>query len=558
MSSTIRPRRGTRLSLSLFLAAALAAGSASVGWWLAQSPATIPARDAAAAPAEGMVQPGQAPPVAEALAGDGTHRGGGAAMSALARTLALPAAAPLAVALPPAGLLLGLLAWRRRQRTLVEAQLSELLRHDCLTGLPDREALQERLDEALACARREGVVVGVLAVELDGFGALAHSLGPAEAEALLRLAAERLCGAVRQEDILARSDAQEFALVLPGLPEAGGALRVAERLAARMQEPYLLGGRILHCGASIGLAIGPEDGAEAATLLRRAGIALWQARSEGGGDVRCYRAGLEDSLLARRRTERELKAAIARGALALHYQPLHDLPGRELVGFEALVRWPHPERGMIPPAEFIPLAEETGLIIPLGAWVLRTACRDAACWPGRLRLAVNLSPAQFRQGDLVATVRAALAESGLSPHRLELEITEGMLLHDTEAVIRQIEALRALGVRIAMDDFGSGYSSLGTLWRFPFDKLKIDRCFVRHLGDDSRAAAFIETIVSLGRALRVTVTAEGVETDAQLRALVRAGCDQVQGYLLGRPAPAEALLLARPGEQAAALQATTE
>jgi EAL domain-containing protein (putative c-di-GMP-specific phosphodiesterase class I) len=294
-------------------------------------------------------------------------------------------------------------------------------------------------------------------------------------------------------------------------------------------------------GATIGLAVGPRDGADPDLLLRRADMALGRAKQDARGLWRGYQPGMEDALQSRRKLEAELRAAIEAGALALHYQPLHALPGRERVGFEALLRWPHPERGLVSPGEFIPLAEATGLIVPLGAWTLRTACRDAAAWPAPLRLAVNLSPAQFRQGDILGTVRDALAESGLPPARLELEITEGLLLHNTEGVLRQLAALRALGVGIVMDDFGTGYSSLGHLWRFPFDKLKIDRSFVRDLPRDAKATAIVQTIIGLGRALHIPVTAEGVETEAQMRALAEAGCDQVQGFLLGRPAPPEAL-----------------
>ena len=297
-------------------------------------------------------------------------------------------------------------------------------------------------------------------------------------------------------------------------------------------------------GIVLGSGLGPAD------------TALGRAKLESRGGWRGYDPGMDAVLQARRRTERDLRAAIEAGGLAVHYQPLHALPGRERLGYEALVRWPHPERGLVSPGEFIPLAEETGLIVPLGAWVLRTACRDAAAWHRPLRLAVNLSPAQFRQDDIVATIREALAESGLAPERLELEITEGLLLQNTDAVLRRLEALRALGVRIVLDDFGTGYSSLAYLWRFPFDKLKIDRSFVRDLESDARAVAIVETIIGLSRVLRIPVTAEGVETEAQMRALAAIGCDQVQGFLLGRPVPPEAL--AQHEEEALALLPAAE
>lgn len=451
-------------------------------------------------------------------------------------------AAGLTVALLPLGLLAGLLAWRHsRLRSAAEERLRYLTQHDALTGLPNRARAQALLDEALAAASRQGTTVAVLLVDLDRFREVNGGFGQTGGDAVLRQAAERLRAAVRRHDHVARLAADEFVVLQTGLHGASGAIRLAERLSACLREPFSIAGQPVPGGASIGIALGPRDGIDAAALLRRADTALGRAKQEARGSWRSYEPGMDAALQARRRTERELRTAIETGTLAVHYQSLHALPGRERIGYEALVRWPHPEHGLVSPADFIPLAEETGLIVPLGAWVLRTACRDAARWPGTLQLSVNLSPAQFRQQDIVATVRDALQASGLAPERLELEITEGLLLNNTEAVVCQLEALRALGVRIVMDDFGTGYSSLAYLWRFPFDKLKIDRSFVRDLETDARAAAIVETIIGLCRVLRIPVTAEGVETEAQMRALAGIGCDQVQGYLLGRPAPPAAL-----------------
>lgn len=467
---------------------------------------------------------------------DQTERG------SLYRGALLLGAAGLAGALLPVALAVALLGRRdSRRRREAEARLHHLEAHDPLTGLPNRQQLNARLGDALAAARRQGTQAAVLLTNLDGFRAVNEGFGQAVGDALLRQTAARMLATVRRDDIVGRLGADEFVIVQTGPAGRQGAERLAARLCAQLRTPCAIDGEVVPGGASIGIAVFPQDGGDPATLLRNADTALGRAKRDARGSWRSFEPTMDAALQARRRTERELRTAIEAGALMLHYQSLHALPGRERQGFEALVRWPHPSRGLISPAEFIPLAEETGLIMPLGAWVLRTACRDAAGWAAPLRLAVNLSPAQFRQGDIVATVRDALARSGLASERLELEITEGLLLHNTESVLRQLAALRALGVRIALDDFGTGYSSLGYLWRFPFDKLKIDRSFVRGLDSDDRAVAIVETIIALCRVLHIQVTAEGVETEAQLRALAAIGCDQVQGFLLGRPAPQEAL-----------------
>ncbi len=521
--------------------------------WLVVPPAG-PAGDASAARiAEARVAlPGEAGPLGGAtLAIDQTERWG------LYRIALLVGAVGLTAVLLPGALAVAVIAWRHsRGRTEAEERLRYLSAHDALTGLPNRQHLQTRLSEALADTQRHGGMLAVLMIDLDRFREVNEGYGQAAGDAMLREAAERLLRTLRRDDIVARLGADEFVVVQTGLQSVAGALRLAERLSERLRQPYDLDGHEVPGGATIGMALAPRDGTDAAQLLRNAGTALTRAKQDARGGYRGYEPAMDAAQQARRRTERELRAAIEAGGLAVHYQSLHALPGRERLGYEALVRWPHPERGLVSPAEFIPLAEETGLIVPLGTWVLRTACRDAAAWQEPLRLAVNLSPAQFRQDDIVATVRDALAESGLAPERLELEITEGLLLQNTDAVLRRLVALRALGVRIVLDDFGTGYSSLAYLWRFPIDKLKIDRSFVRDLDGDARAAAIVETIIGLSRVLRIPVTAEGVETEAQIRTLAEIGCDQVQGYLLSRPAPAE--VVARQGAGTLALLPAAE
>ena len=289
-------------------------------------------------------------------------------------------------------------------------------------------------------------------------------------------------------------------------------------------------------------------GIGAAALLSQASLALQRARADGQGTARFFEAGMDAALIARHALEGALRQAAAAEEFLLHYQPVFEVRSRRLLGFEALLRWSHPDRGPVSPAEFVPLLEATGLILPVGAWVLRTACREAACWPDPIGIAVNLSPVQFRRGEVLQAVRAALEESGLPPRRLTLEITEGLLLEHTEAVLETLEQLHALGVCIALDDFGSGYSSLAYLWRFRFDTLKIDRAFVKEVRRDGKAAAIIESIIGLGHSLDLRITAEGVETEEQLAALSGVGCDEAQGFLLGRPMPAEqANLLAEGG-----------
>jgi len=350
----------------------------------------------------------------------------------------------------------------------------------------------------------------------------------------LKVFASRLSAAIRAEDMVARFGGDEFVVLQVGLSQPGGAAHLADRLKGILDEPYDMGGLPVRCGASIGVAIAPTDAREWEALLSCADAALYKAKAEGRNTVCFFEAGMDAAIRERRIVEVELRRALDTGAFNLAYQPLYSFRDRSLLGFEALLRWPE-GWDQKSPAAFIPVAEESGLIVPIGAWVLETACKTAASWTKPLRVSVNLSPVQFRYGDIVATVQKALTASGLDPARLELEVTESLWIQNTDAVLDQLARLRSIGVSIALDDFGTGYSSLSYLWKFPFDTVKIDRSFVMEMELDPKAGAIINTIVALGRTLGLVVTAEGVETPTQAQALAEAGCDQAQGYWFGRP-----------------------
>jgi diguanylate cyclase (GGDEF)-like protein len=423
------------------------------------------------------------------------------------------------------------------ERKRAEARLTFMAQHDSLTGLPNRNLLRQRMDDILLHARRSSDKAAVLILGLDNFKAVNDTLGHGIGDKLLRAVAKRLRSILREEDTLARLNSDEFAVVQSGLVRPEDAVLLARRLLEAIGEPYLLGGHSVVVGASIGIAMAPGDGDESEKILKHADMALSRAKNDSRGTFSFFEAGMDARAQARRKIEADLREAIENDVLRPHYQPVIDLSTGRITGFEALVRWPHPERGMISPAEFIPVAEETGLINGLGGLMLRRACMDAALWPEDGRVAVNLSPAQFRTGNLLSIVIDALKQSGLPARRLELEITETLLLEKSGHVLATLHALRALGVRISMDDFGTGYSSLSYSRSFPFDKIKIDQSFVRDLAANRDAQAIVRSIISLGIGLGVTITAEGVETEAELGCLRAEGCHEGQGFLFSRPRP---------------------
>ncbi|MBI0538389.1 EAL domain-containing protein [Roseomonas sp. KE2513] len=430
---------------------------------------------------------------------------------------------------------------------------SYLAAHDLLTGLPNRGLFTDRLRQALALARRDAEPLAVLCLDLDRFKEVNDTLGHAAGDRLLQEVAKRLSAVVRESDTLARLGGDEFAIIQPKArqPEAADAL--ARRLIAALEAPVDLGGDWASVGVSIGIAMVDQSGsADLTQLMRDADLALYQAKEGGRGGYRFFSPEMNRKLLERRALEADLRVALARGDFRLAYQPQVNLESGAVMGAEALLRWERPGVGNMPPDRFISVAEETGLIGPIGTWALQEACREAMTWPDHLTIAVNVSPVQFRQAGLFEAVVSALESSGLAPERLEVEITEGVLLNDTDETLATLRRLRSLGVKIAMDDFGTGYSSLGYLQKFPFDKVKIDRSFVRHLGDDRSAEAIVRAVVGMSHALGVHTIAEGVETAIQADMLRQKGCEEVQGYMYGKPMPAEAFteMLVRSAETA--------
>jgi diguanylate cyclase (GGDEF)-like protein/PAS domain S-box-containing protein len=423
------------------------------------------------------------------------------------------------------------------ERKRAEARLAFMAQHDGLTGLPNRNLLRQNMDEILQHTRRSSDKAAVLVLGLDNFKAVNDTLGHGIGDKLLRAVAKRLRSTLREVDTLARLNSDEFAIVQSGLTRPEDAVLLARRLLEAIGDPYLFDGHSIVIGASIGIAMAPGDGDESEKLLKNADMALSRAKNDSRGTFSFFEAGMDARAQSRRKIESDLRDAIQNDVLRPHYQPLIDLSTGHITGFEALVRWPDPERGMISPAEFIPVAEETGLINGLGGLMLRRACTDAALWPEEVRVAVNLSPLQFRTGNLLSIVMDALKQSGLPARRLELEITETLLLEKSSQVLATLHALRALGVRISMDDFGTGYSSLSYLRSFPFDKIKIDQSFVRDLAANRDAQAIVRSIISLGIGLGVTITAEGVETEAELSWLRAEGCHEGQGFLFSKARP---------------------
>ena len=431
------------------------------------------------------------------------------------------------------------------ERRQAEARIAYMAHHDGLTDLPNRELFQERLKQALAGGRPGNDRVAALCVDLDLFKNVNDSFGHPIGDRLLRSVADRLRSQVLGNNLVARLGGDEFAVILTNVVSPNEASDYATRLIKTLSDAYEIDGIEVVIGASIGIALSPGDGETSEELMRNADMALYRAKSDGGGVHRFFEREMDRQAQKRRDMELDLRRAFANGEFELHYQPLVDIAADRISGFESLLRWRHPQRGMISPADFIPVAEDIGLIVALGEWVLREACTEAAKWPADVKVAVNLSPVQFRSRNLVQVVISALAHSGLSPRRLELEITESLFLAETEANLAILHQLRELGVSISMDDFGTGYSSLSYLRSFPFDKIKIDRSFVKDLAQRSDCVAIVRAISGLGRSLNITTTAEGVETVDQLDWLRAEGCNEVQGFLFSAAKPAaevEALL----------------
>ena len=421
--------------------------------------------------------------------------------------------------------------------------------YDALTGLPNRALLQGRLTRAMSRADRGQTLLAVMFLDLDQFKEINDSLGHAVGDAVLKEIALRLESSLRATDTVARLGGDEFTILLEDVRSTEEISRIADKLLRAISERADVAGHELHLSTSIGVTVYPRDGHDADTLLRNADLAMYHAKQEGRNNVQFFSRDMSERTEKRVDMLGRLRGAIARGELQLHYQPQVDVRSGGIIGVEALLRWNDPERGQVPPMSFIPLAEDTGLIVEIGEWVLREACGQAKAWLdaglGPLTVAVNLSPRQFRQKNLVSMVAAILAETGLPPHLLELEITESTVMHRTEEAAAGLRALHELGVQISLDDFGTGYSSLAYLHRFPVHSLKVDQSFVRDIKSDRDDAAIVSTVISLARQLNLKALAEGVETEAQLAFLRVRGCDSFQGYLFCRPQAAadiEALL----------------
>jgi diguanylate cyclase (GGDEF)-like protein/PAS domain S-box-containing protein len=421
------------------------------------------------------------------------------------------------------------------ERKHSEQRIEHMAHHDALTQLPNRSAFNDCMVSTIGLASISGESFALLSMDLDRFKSVNDVFGHDVGDALLREVVRRLEAAC-QGAYLARLGGDEFAVITPTGTKPAAAEAFAERVLAALDSDIDINGHSLRIGVTIGIGIYPQDGADAATLVANTDAALFRAKSELRGTIRFFEMSMDKQLRERRALQQDLHSAISRSELDLHYQPQAHIDG-EITGFEALARWHHPRHGLVPPSTFVPLAEESGLIVPLGEWILRTACREAASWPRPLRIGINLSPVQFRHGDLPRLVHEILLETGLAPSRLELEITEGVLIDNFTRAVAVLRRLKGLGVRIAMDDFGTGYSSLSYLQSFPFDKMKIDQAFIANLGHSHQAATIIRAVIALGRGLNLPVVAEGVETDEQLRFLAAEGCSEFQGYLVGRPKP---------------------
>ncbi len=426
------------------------------------------------------------------------------------------------------------------ERRQAEAKIHFMARHDALTNLPNRLEFREELEKSLN-SLQPGDSLGVMCLDLDRFKQVNDTLGHPGGDRLLQAVAVRLRDCLREGDVVSRFGGDEFAILQRNADQPNGATALATRVIEALEQPFDIDGNQANIGVSVGISIAPTDGMNVDRLIRNGDLALYRAKAEGRGTFRFFEPAMDARMQARHKLELDLRRGITNMEFELYYQPVITLDTQKISGFEALLRWHHPERGLVTPSEFISLAEEVGLIVPLGEWVLREACREAAKWPDNLHVAVNLSPAQFKSRNIEQLVFSALAHSGLSPRRLELEITESVLLADEQKTLATLHKLREFGVSIAMDDFGTGYSSLGYLRSFPFDKIKIDKSFISDLLTRKDCLAIVRAVSGLGTSLGISITAEGVETEAQLDRLKSEGCTEAQGYLFSPPRPASEL-----------------
>ena len=424
-------------------------------------------------------------------------------------------------------------------RRQTELRMAHMAYHDGLTDLPNRSAFLQALAQMIEACAGTDEEFAVLSVDLDGLKEVNDVFGHAVGDKLLIEVARRIQTTARG-GVVARLSGDEFGLIIDGKQPAAG-LALAEQLVVTLANEFVIEGKSVRTGVTTGISVFPHNGSDAASLLANAGAALFRAKAKSRGSISVYEPEMDQQIRDRRVLHQDLSLAIKNGELSLYYQPQaisrQTVADSEVVGFEALARWLHRVRGFVPPSDFIPLAEESGLIVEMGEWILRQACREAASWPTPLQIAVNLSPAQFMHGDVVGLVHSILLETGLAPDRLELEITEGVLIEDFDRGLALLRRLKSLGVRVSMDDFGSGYSSLSYLQAFPFDKIKIDRAFVMNLGRNPQSASIVRAVIGLGHGLGMSIVAEGVETQEQLGFLADEGCDAVQGYFIGKPAP---------------------
>ena len=424
------------------------------------------------------------------------------------------------------------------ERQSAQARIVHMARHDALTDLPNRVLLRERLDHELKRVKR-GECLAMLCLDLDHFKSVNDTLGHPIGDELLKRAADRLRGCTREPDTVARLGGDEFAIIMTQLQDPADVSVLAQRVRDSISKPYQIDGHQIVTDISIGISMAPHDGTDPDILIKNADLALYGAKADGRGTYRYFESEMDARMKARRDLEMDLRQALANKEFELYYQPLVNLKSNEISTLEALLRWNHPTRGMISPADFIPIAEETGLIIAIGEWVLNTACKETANWPEHIKVAVNVSPAQLKSRSVLKMVTTALADSGMPASKLQLEITETVLLQNTFATLETLHKLRKLGVQIALDDFGTGYSSLSYLRSFPFDKIKIDRSFIKDLSNGAEPLAIVHAVAGLAKCLNMISTAEGVETQQQLDTLQSVGCTEMQGYLYSRAIPAK-------------------